>query len=328
MQLGPHLLGVHGLNREQIEYVLETAESFIDVNRRSVKKVPTLRGKTVVNLFYEASTRTRTSFEIAAKRLSADAVNISSSGSSVTKGETLVDTALTLQAMAPDIIVIRHPASGAPHFIAKILTNTAVVNAGDGLHEHPTQGLLDALTIRQSLGRLNDLTLVLVGDVLRSRVARSNILLHQILGNRIRIVGPPTLALREFNELGVEVHYDLERALEGADVVMSLRMKQEYLAESFVPSSVEYSRKYCIKEALLAKYAPQSIVLAPGPFNRGSEISSEVVDGPRSRISDQVTNGVAVRMAVLYLLCRNLAARRNEEAPQAEAVEELVAEGA
>lgn len=300
--LGPHLLGIDGLSREQIEFVLDTAEQFVAVSERSVKKVPTLRGKTVVNLFLEPSTRTRTSFEIAAKRLSADAVNISGKESSTTKGETLVDTALTLQAMAPDVLVIRHSASGAAHLISRYLERTAVINAGDGLHEHPTQALLDALTIRQSLGRLDGLTLTLVGDALRGRVARSNILLHKAFGNTVRVVAPPTIAVREFEALGVEVHYHMESALEGADVVMSLRMKFEYLGDAFVPNLQEYSRKYCVTENLLAKHARNCIVLAPGPFIRGTEITSEVVDGPRSQISKQVTNGVAVRMAVIFLM--------------------------
>lgn len=306
VQIGPHLLGIHGLSKTQIEFLVGTAEQFLEINQREVKKVPTLRGKTVVNLFYEASTRTRTSFEIAAKRLSADAVNISAQASSVTKGETLKDTVQTIEAMAPDILVMRHPASGAPHFVAKCLKHCAVVNAGDGLHEHPTQALLDALTMKQALGRIDKLTLVLVGDCLRSRVARSNIILHRALGNTVRVVGPPTLILPHFQELGVEVHHNMESALEGADVVMSLRMKMEYLAEAFVPSADEYTRKYCITERLLSRYAPKSVVLAPGPFIRGTEVSSEVIDGPRSLYSNQVANGVAVRMAALFLLMRGI----------------------
>ncbi len=302
-QIGPHLLGIDGLTREQIEFVLDTAQQFVEVNERSVKKVPTLRGKTIINLFLEASTRTRTSFEIAAKRLSADAVNISASTSSVSKGETLIDTALNLQSMNPDVVVMRHAASGAPLLLTKYLTRAAIVNAGDGLHEHPTQALLDALTIRQHYGKVSGLTITLVGDVLRSRVARSNILLHRIMGNKVRIVAPPTIALPAFKELGVEVFYDMERGIEGADVVMTLRMKFEYLKEFFVPSLDEYSKKFCVNERVLAKYAPNCIVLAPGPIMRGTELTSEVADGPRSQISKQVTNGVAVRMAVLFLLC-------------------------
>lgn len=311
--IGPHLLGTEGLDADQIEFLVDTAEQFVEVSTRNVKKVPALRGKTIVNLFLEPSTRTRTSFEIAAKRLSADTVNISGGDSSVKKGETLIDTALTLQAMSPDVVVIRHPESGAPHLISRYLKHCSVVNAGDGLHEHPTQALLDALTMKQALGRLRNLTIVFVGDALRSRVARSNIFLHRALGNTLRVVAPPTLALREFRELGAEVHYHMESALEGADVVMSLRMKFEYLKEFHVPNLVEYSRKYCVKESLLSAYAPKSIVLAPGPFVRGVEIASEVVDGPRSQISRQVTNGVAVRMAVLFILAQGVSYRASVE---------------
>ena len=273
------------------------------MGQRNVKKVPTLRGKTIINLFLEPSTRTRSSFEIAGKRMSADVINISEKASSTSKGETLLDTAFTLQSMNPDVVVIRHPSSGAAHFISRRLTDTAVVNAGDGLHEHPTQALLDALTLRQRLGSLENLTITYVGDVLRSRVARSNFLLFQRYGCTQRIVAPPTLALPEFRELGVEVHHHMEPALEGADVVMSLRMKHEYLKDYFVPNLDEYSRKFIVKEDLLAKYAPDCVVVSPGPFIRGIEITTEVADGPRSLILDQVNNGVAVRMATLFLLC-------------------------
>ncbi|MCC6952726.1 MAG: aspartate carbamoyltransferase catalytic subunit [Deltaproteobacteria bacterium] len=302
LKIGPHLLGIRGLSREQVEFILATAAQFVEVSERPIKRVPTLRGKTVVNLFLEASTRTRTSFEIAAKRLSADAVNIGAKDSSVTKGETLLDTVWTLQAMAPDVIVMRHPSSGAAHFIAQHLTRSAVVNAGDGLHEHPTQALLDALTIKQKLGKLTGLKIVLVGDVFRGRVARSNIFLHTLLGNEVRAVAPPTFIPPDLAQLGVKLYHDLPSALDGADVVMSLRIKTEYLQDAFIPSTDEYCRRFCITEPILAKYAPESIVLAPGPFNRGIEMSSEVVDGPRSQISKQVNYGVAVRMAVIYLL--------------------------
>ncbi len=299
--VGPHLLGIAGLRRDQVDFLLDTAEEFVEVSERDIKRVPTLRGKTIVNLFLEPSTRTRTSFEIAAKRLSADAINVGKD-SSVTKGETLIDTALTIEAMKPDVVVIRHAASGAPHLIARYLSGCSVINAGDGLHEHPTQALLDALSLRQKLGRLEGLTITLVGDAYRSRVARSNILLHKLYGNKIRIVSPSTLARSEFEALGAEVYYDMEPALEGADVVMSLRMKFEYLTESFIPNLDEYSKKYCITEGLLKRYCPKCVVLAPGPFIRGTEIASEVVDGPRSLISKQVTNGVAVRMACIFLI--------------------------
>lgn len=296
-----HLLGIKGLSREEVEHILATAEQFVQVSHRPLKRVPPLRGRTVINLFLEPSTRTRTSFEIAAKRLSADAVNISAKESSVTKGERLQDTVRTLQAMAPDIVVVRHPSSGACHYIAGQLTSSAVVNAGDGLHEHPTQALLDALTIRQQLGRLDKLKIVLVGDVLRSRVARSNIFLHHLLGNEVRAVAPPTLLPRELQELGVKVYHDMPSALEGADVVISLRMKFEYLHDHYIPSLDEFSKRFLITERLLQQYAPNSIVLAPGPFNRGTELTTEVIEGPRSQIFRQVENGVAVRMAVLFL---------------------------
>lgn len=312
--IGPHLLGIDGLTKEQVEFILDTAEQFVEVNEREVKKVPTLRGKTVINLFLEASTRTRTSFEIAAKRLSAEAINISGGGSSVSKGETLIDTALTLEAMNPAIVVIRHASSGAAHLISRVLTKASVINAGDGLHEHPSQALLDALTLRQKLGKLDGLTVTLVGDALRSRVARSNILLHKLYGNTVRVVAPPTLAVKEFEELGVEIYYDMPTALRDADVVMSLRMKHEYLKDYYVPHLQEYTDRFYINNQLLDEYAPSSVVMAPGPFIRGTEIDSSVVDGPRSLVSKQVANGVAVRMALLFLLSvRDTAATKLDE---------------
>lgn len=311
MEIGPHLLGIRGMTRKQIEFVLDTAEQFVEVNERTIKKVPTLRGRTVVNLFLEASTRTRSSFEIAAKRLSADAVNIGAKDSSVSKGESLIDTVLTLQAMNPDIIVMRHPSGGAPHFVAKRLKQSVVINAGDGLHEHPTQALLDALTMRRALGRLDNLKIVLVGDLLRGRVARSNIYLHQLFGNEIRAVAPPTLVPRELEQFGVKLYSNLPEALEGADVVMSLRLKFEYLQEGFIPNTDDFARRFCLTEPILSRYAPNSIVLAPGPFYRGIELTSEVVDGPRSQISMQVKHGVAVRMACIYLLSRWRAGERD-----------------
>ncbi|MCB0324198.1 MAG: aspartate carbamoyltransferase catalytic subunit [Bdellovibrionales bacterium] len=314
--IGRHLLGINGLTREQVEYLLTTAEQFVEVSTRNVKKVPTLRGKTVINLFLEASTRTRSSFEIAGKRMSADVVNVSGSSSSTTKGETLIDTALTLESMDPDVVVIRHASSGAAHLIAKHLTRASVINAGDGLHEHPSQALLDALTMRQAFGTIEGLTVTIVGDVLRSRVARSNIHLLRLFGCSVRVVAPPTLAKKaEFEALGCQVFYHMPEALEGADVVMSLRMKHEYLKDLFVPNLDEYSRKYIVSEPMLARYAPNCKVLAPGPIIRGTEITSEVADGPRSLISRQVTNGVAVRMALLYVLGarRSDAARERDE---------------
>ncbi len=302
MNIGQDLLGIAGLNKEQIDFLLDTAQQFVEINERDVKKVPTLRGKTIVNMFLEPSTRTRSSFEIAGKRLSAEVINVSGGDSSVKKGETLIDTALTLQAMSPDVVVLRHSSAGAPHLIAKHLKTAAVVNAGDGLHEHPTQALLDALTIRQHYGRLEGLTITLVGDALRSRVARSNILLHLLYGNKIRIVAPPTLAVKEFKDLGAEIYYDMAPALEGADIVMSLRMKHEYLKDHFIPNLDEYTKRFYISERLLSKYAPNCMVLAPGPYIRGVEIDSPVIDGPRSLYAKQVFNGVAVRMAVLLLM--------------------------
>ncbi len=300
--IGPHLLGIEGLSREQIEFVLDTAEQFREVNTRTVKKVPTLRGKTVVNLFLEPSTRTRTSFEIAAKRLSAESINISGKDSSVTKGETLIDTVLNIQSMVPDAVVMRHASSGAVNLIARYLSNVAVINAGDGLHEHPTQALLDLLTIRQALGRIDGLTIAIVGDSLRSRVMRSNLIIHKILGNKVRLVGPPSLVPFEFADLGAEVFHDLALGIEGADVVMSLRVKFEYLKDVFIPNLEEYSKHYFLNERVIAAHAPDAIILAPGPIVRGVEIDSALADGPRSHILKQVENGVAVRMAVLFAL--------------------------
>ena len=300
--IGPHLLSSEGLSIEQIEYILSTAEQFREVNTRNVKKVPTLRGKTVINLFLEPSTRTRTSFEIAAKRLSAESINISGKDSSATKGETLIDTVMNLQSMAPDAVVIRHASSGAPNLIARHLSTAAVINAGDGLHEHPTQALLDLLTMRQALGKISGLTIAIVGDALRSRVMRSNLILHRTLGNKVRLVGPPSLVPREFEALGAEVHHDLAAGIAGADVVMSLRVKFEYLKDVFIPNLEEYSKLYYLNEARISQYAPQAIVMAPGPIVRGVEIDSALADGPRSHILQQVENGVAVRMAVLFLL--------------------------
>lgn len=305
------LLGIADLSIEEINLLLDTAETFRDVNQRQIKKVPTLRGKTIINLFFEASTRTRTSFEIAAKRLSADAINISASTSSVVKGETLVDTALNLQAMAPDAIVIRHSSSGAPHQIAR-LVNAAVINAGDGAHEHPTQALLDALTIRQSKGRLSGLKVAIVGDVLHSRVARSNAHLLARLGAHVVFAGPRTLlpfglekqiaASPAVGEGSVTFAGRIEEAIADADVVMMLRIQLERQAGGFFPSLREYSIHYGLNRRRLELAKPDAIVLHPGPINRGVEIDSDVADGARSLILDQVSNGVAVRMAVLYLL--------------------------
>ena len=299
-----HLLGIRELSADQITHLLDTAETFRDVSRREIKKVPALRGRTVINLFFEPSTRTRTSFEIAAKRLSADAVNISVSTSSVSKGETLLDTARNLEAMAPDCIVIRHSAAGAPRHLARAC-NAAIVNAGDGAHEHPTQALLDALTIREHKGRIAGLRVAIVGDVLHSRVARSNIYLLSKLGATISVAGPGTLVPREFADLiesGVRVDRSVNEAVADADVVMILRVQRERQTDAFFPSMREYAVHYGLHVSHLSLAAPEAIVMHPGPMNRGIEIASEIADGGRSLILDQVTNGVAVRMAVLYLL--------------------------
>jgi aspartate carbamoyltransferase catalytic subunit len=298
------LLGIRELSPAEITHILDTAESFRDVSRREIKKVPTLRGRTVINLFFEASTRTRTSFEIAAKRLSADAVNVSASGSSVTKGETLLDTARNLEAMSPDCIVIRHNCAGAPHQLARIC-RAGIVNAGDGAHEHPTQALLDALTIREHKGAIAGLKVAIVGDILHSRVARSNIHLLTKLGATVAVAGPGTLVPRDFDELveqGLRIERRVEEAVEGADVVMILRIQRERQTSAFFPSMREYAVHYGLHQDHLNLAASDAIVMHPGPMNRGIEISSEVADGTRSLILDQVANGVAVRMAILYLL--------------------------
>ena len=299
-----HLLGIRELSAGEITHILDTAESFRDISRREIKKVPALRGRTVINLFFEPSTRTRTSFEIAAKRLSADAINISASTSSVTKGETLLDTARNLEAMAPDCIVIRHSSAGAPVQLARVC-RAAVVNAGDGAHEHPTQALLDALTIRERKGRIAGLKVAIIGDILHSRVARSNIHLLTKLGATVSVAGPGTLVPNEFSEMveeGVVVERHIEDAIEGSDVVMILRIQRERQTSAFFPSMREYAVHYGLNLKRLEYAASDAIVMHPGPMNRGIEIASDVADGTRSLILDQVTNGLAVRMAVLYLL--------------------------
>jgi aspartate carbamoyltransferase catalytic subunit len=297
-----HLLGIQGHTRDEIQYLIDTSQTFVEVGERKVKKVPALRGKTIINLFLEPSTRTRTSFEIAGKRLSADVINVSGSSSSTTKGETLVDTLLNVKAMNPDLVVVRHSYSGCCELLKRMVPGASIINAGDGLHEHPTQALLDALTLQQHFGSLDGLTITLVGDSLRSRVARSTIYLHALYGNKIRIVAPPTLAHPHFKDLGVEVFHHMKDALPGSDVVMSLRMKHEYQKDVYIPNLDEYTKRFIISESVLSKYCPESIVLAPGPIIRGVEITSEVADGPRSLIFKQVNNGVAVRMAMLFLL--------------------------
>jgi aspartate carbamoyltransferase catalytic subunit len=301
------LLGTRELSVEEITAILDTAESFKEVSARSIKKVPTLRGKTVINLFFEPSTRTRTSFEIAAKRLSADSINISASASSVTKGETLVDTARNLEAMAPDAIVIRHSSPGAPHQLAR-LVSASIVNAGDGAHEHPTQALLDAFTIREKRGRVGGLQVAIVGDITHSRVARSNVHLLTKLGAHVRVAGPRTLlppyyeTIVEDSEGSLMVCEQVDEAIAGADVVMMLRIQRERMGDAFFPSLKEYSIQYGLTMKRLELAATDAIVMHPGPVNRGVEISSDVIDGSHSLILDQVTNGVAVRMAVLFLL--------------------------
>jgi len=307
-----HLLGIEGLAPPDILAVLDAAESFFGVSLRSVRKVPTLRGKTVINLFYEASTRTRTSFELAGKRLSADVINISVATSSASKGETLFDTIQNLEAMHPDVIVLRHSASGAPHQVAS-RTKAAVVNAGDGMHEHPTQALLDAFTIRREKGRIDGLTVAICGDIAHSRVARSNAHLLTRMGATVRFAAPRTLMPVEAAGLGVECFDRIEPALDGADVVMMLRVQRERLAGAFLPTTREYSRTFGLNSRRLALAKPDAIVMHPGPMNRGVEIDPAVADGTRSVILDQVEAGVAVRMAVLWLL----AAEANEPAPAA-----------
>jgi aspartate carbamoyltransferase catalytic subunit len=299
-----HLLGIEPLGREDLVTILDLADQMAKISERAIKRVPTLRGKTVINMFMEASTRTRTSFEIAGKRLSADVINFSSSGSSTEKGETLLDTAKNLMAMHPDVIVMRSNASGAASFIARNV-GAAVVNAGDGMHEHPTQALLDAATIRKHKGRIEGLTVAILGDIAHSRVARSNVLALGKLGARVRLAGPRTLLPLGLEGLGpgpVEVFDRVEPAIDGADVVMVLRLQKERMSAGLIPNTREYSRYFGLNAARLALAKPDAIVMHPGPINRGVELDPGLADGARSVILDQVSMGVAVRMAVLYLL--------------------------
>lgn len=296
-----HILGTEQLSREDIQLILDTADSFKEINSRAIKKVPTLRGKTIVNLFYEASTRTRTSFEIAGKRLSADTINITASSSSVVKGETLEDTAKNIEAMAPDIIVMRHAASGAPHYLAERL-NCSVINAGDGAHEHPSQALLDLLTIRQHKCKLEGLTVAIVGDITHSRVARSNLYAMKKMGMTVRLAGPGTMVPPGIERLGAEVYTDMNAAINGADVIMMLRIQLERQGKTMLPTLREYARFYGLNPTNLKLAKEDAIVLHPGPMNRGVEISSYVADGTQNVILEQVENGVAVRMALLYLV--------------------------
>ena len=296
-----HVLGIKGLSAADLTFILDTADSFKEINTREIKKVPTLRGKTIVNLFFEASTRTRTSFEVAGKRLSADTINISASSSSVVKGETLEDTAKNIEAMHPDIIVMRHNASGACQYLAERL-GCSVVNAGDGTHEHPSQALLDAFTIRQHKGKIAGLTVTIAGDITHSRVVRSNIYCLTTLGATVRIVGPKTMVPTGIEKLGCEVFYNLDEAIKDADVVMMLRIQRERQGKTLIPSTREYARFFGLNEARLRLAKPDAIVMHPGPINRGVELSSAVADGKQNVILDQVENGVAVRMALLYLV--------------------------
>jgi aspartate carbamoyltransferase catalytic subunit len=302
-----HLLSISDLNRDEALHILDTADQLAKATETPVKKLPTLRGRTVVNLFFEDSTRTRISFEAAAKRLSADVINFSAKGSSLSKGESLKDTAITLQAMGADGVVIRHPASGAPHRLAdQKWMSGSVINAGDGTHEHPTQALLDAFTIREHLqggkGALDGIRVAIVGDILHSRVARSNILLLNLLGADVTVIAPGTLLPVSVTSWGVGVSYDFDSDISSFDVVMMLRVQRERMVESFFPSEREYARSYGLNAARVEKLKAGAIVMHPGPMNRGLEISADAADSARSVIPDQVRNGVSIRMAVLYLL--------------------------
>jgi len=295
------LLGISDLTRDEIYLILDTTEAMREIGQRPIKKVPTMRGKTVVNLFYEPSTRTRTSFEIAEKRLSADTLNVAVAASSVLKGETLLDTALNIEAMTPDMIVMRHASSGACHLLAQVC-KSRIINAGDGMHEHPTQALLDAFTIREHKGRIEGLKVAIVGDLLHSRVLRSNVLLLTKLGADVWLSGPPTMIPVGIERLGVHVSTSVEEAVADADAIMMLRIQQERMQGAFFPSLREYFHVFGMTAARVARAKPDVIIMHPGPMNRGVEIASDVADGPYSVILEQVANGVAVRMAVLYLL--------------------------
>jgi aspartate carbamoyltransferase catalytic subunit len=295
------LLGIADLTSEEIYLILDTAEAMREIGQRPIKKVPTLRGKTVVNLFFEPSTRTRTSFEIAEKRLSADTLNIAIATSSVLKGETLADTALNIEAMSPDMIVLRHAASGACHLLSRIC-KSRIINAGDGMHEHPTQALLDAFTIREHKQRIDGLKVTIVGDLLHSRVLRSNVLLLTKLGAEVWLSGPPTMVPTGIERLGVRVTTSVDEAVSDADVIMMLRIQQERMQGAYFPSVREYFTVFGMTSERVKRAKPDVIIMHPGPMNRGVEIASEVADGPYSVILEQVANGVAVRMAVLYLL--------------------------
>tara|TARA_Y100001934_G_scaffold55545_3_gene68566 strand:+ start:3006 stop:3938 length:933 start_codon:yes stop_codon:yes gene_type:complete len=301
-----HLLDIEGLSAQELTAVLDTAREFKAVGERDIKKTPALQGKTVVNFFVEPSTRTRVSFELSAKRLSADIINFSADASSFQKGESLKDTARNLEALNADIIIIRHKAPGAPHFLTRFL-DSHVINAGDGAHEHPTQALLDVFTIREKKKAINNLNVTILGDILYSRVARSNIWALRKLGANVTLCGPSTLVPRIFEETGCRVTYDIEEALEGADVINLLRIQHERQRKTMFPSIGEYSRLFGLNRSRLALTKPDAIIMHPGPINRGVEIESEIADGDRAVILEQVTNGIAVRMAALYLVsgCQN-----------------------
>jgi len=307
-----HVLGLEQFTPEDISHILDTAETFLEIGNRPIKKVPTLRGKTIVNLFFEPSTRTRLSFEIAAKRMSADTFNITASSSSAVKGETLIDTAKNIQAMRPDCLIVRHASSGAPHLLARHL-ECSVLNAGDGTHEHPSQGLLDLLTVRRHKGEIAGLTVAIVGDIAHSRVAHSNIIGFRKMGASVRVYGPGTMLQPGLDALGAQVCARLEEALEGADVVMALRIQKERLQDPLLPSFREYAIHYGITRQRLALAKDDALLMHPGPVNRGVELPPDIADGPHSVILDQVENGVAVRMALLYLVLGAGAAPPMEE---------------
>lgn len=295
------ILDMEGLSPEDITLILDTADSLKEISSRPIKKVPALRGKSVIHFFHEPSTRTRTSFDIAAKRLSADTYSVAGSTSSMTKGETLIDTAKTLDAMQPDVIVIRHKSAGAPHMLAP-LVRACVINAGDGMHAHPTQALLDLMTVRGNKGRLAGLRVAIVGDIAHSRVARSNIIGFTKMGAKVTIAGPPTMIPSQIENLGATVTYDVSEAIDGVDVIMMLRIQQERQNEFMFPSEREYAQRYGLNSARVAAAAKDVLIMHPGPVNRGLEISPEVADGPYSLILEQVSNGVALRMAILFIL--------------------------
>ncbi len=307
-----HLLGTEGLSADEITYLLDLSDTYVDLNRQEEKKRALLRGRTVINLFFESSTRTRTSFELAGKRLGADVINMSVAVSAIKKGETLIDTAMTLNAMLPDVLVLRHPDSGAAQLLSKKV-DCAVINAGDGSHAHPTQALLDALTIRRRRGSISGLTVAICGDILHSRVARSNIHLLNTLGARVRVIAPPTLLPAEVERLGVESFFDMRKGLRGCDIIMMLRLQTERMHGAFVPSIREYFRFFGLDREKLKLANPDALIMHPGPMNRGVEIDSEVADDiARSVIREQVEMGVAVRMACLDLLTRPLRAKNPE----------------